>query len=352
MSSSDGAARQLHRRHVAQELLDAGTGHGGVVTPPGQLVGVVEQGHHRTGDEVDGRLVPGHQQQDARGEQLALGQAGPVLVHGGHQPAEQVVTGVGPPLFQQIEEVAGESGHALAAGGDVLVGQQEVGVEALGHGRRPHPELLVVLGRHPQEHADELHGDGVGEPLHQVDLAVPDGQVEQFVDHLAGAPAEGLDHLGCERLGHQAPQPGVVGRVPEEEGPQLPGGHHHGVVGVEIATEGGRHALDVDVLPVRAGPAVPQHGQAVGVPGQHPEAERAPADGRLAAQVGVDRVGIPRPLRVEGVEDGSGGRAAAGRLRVAHAVERTGCHPGRPDGGRPGAGRAGAARAQSRTSGL
>ena len=71
------AAGQLDGGDVAHHLLDGGPGRRGVLAPYGHLVGVFEQGQRTTGDEVDGRAVPGGQQQDAGRQQLRFAQDGP-----------------------------------------------------------------------------------------------------------------------------------------------------------------------------------------------------------------------------------------------------------------------------------
>ncbi len=57
---------ELDRRHVAQQLLDRRAGQARVGPQPRQLLGVLEEGQHAAGDQVDRGLVPGHQQEDGR----------------------------------------------------------------------------------------------------------------------------------------------------------------------------------------------------------------------------------------------------------------------------------------------
>ena len=194
------------------------------------------------------------------------------------QPAEQVVAGRAAPLGQQLEEVAGELEDGVVAPGDGLVGQEEVGVEPGGQGGRPVPEALLVLDGHAEHVADDADRQRVGEAREEVDGAGLEGGVDELVDHLLGAGPERLHHPGGEGLGHQAPQPGVVGRVPEEERARLDDGLGHGVVGRRARSEALGHPVEVDVLGVGARPPVAEDGQAVGVAGEHPEAQLAPVD--------------------------------------------------------------------------
>ena len=122
-------ARELHGADVAQHLLHGAAHDGGVVTHQRQLVGAPEQLERAPRHQVDGRFVAGHDEQDARGQQLPLGE-GHALLLGLDEPGQQVVTWMTPTFLQQVGEVLheGEDGpQALLHG----VGrEQEVGVEA------------------------------------------------------------------------------------------------------------------------------------------------------------------------------------------------------------------------------
>ena len=276
--------------------------------------GLFEQGEGAAGDEVDRRLVTGHEEEDAGRQQLAFGEHA-ALVLRSHQSAQQVVPRPGPPLGQQLEEVLGELEDGRSSGLDDLVGEEEVGIEPPGEGVRPLLEALLVVQGHAQEVADDPDRQGIGEGVDEIDLAGLEGGVEQLVDDLLGALAQRLDHPRRERLGHEPPQARVVRRVAEEEGAHLEHGlfHHLGAAGG--ASEPGRHAIDVDVEAVRARPLVTEDGQAVGMSGHHPEAQLVAVDRGALPQVGVQGEGIAGPQRVEGVEDGPVGLTRGHRSR-------------------------------------
>lgn len=144
----------------------------------------------------------------------------------------------------------------------------------------------------------------MGEGLEQIDPSLFESNIEQLVDHLLGPGPERFHHPGRERLGHQAAEPGVVGRVAEQEGAHGHHGRGHRVVG-QLGAEPPGHAVEVDVGPVRADPAVPQDAQAVGVAGEDPEAHLVAMGRRPIPELGVERVGVARPAGVERVEDRS-----------------------------------------------
>ena len=269
----------------------------------------------------DRRLVAGHQQQDARRQHLGLAQyRAPVL--GGHQPAEQILPGIALALGQQLEEVLRELEHRLAPGGDDLLGEQEVRVEAPGQGVGPPLEPVLVLHGHAEQVADDPHGQRVGEGLEQVDLVLLQGVVEQLVDHLLGATAKRLDHLGGEGLGYQAAQPGVVGRVPEEERPHLQHGRGHRVVLGQRGPEALGHPLDGHVQAVRAGPTVAEDGQAV-LGGGSPPRSPSRCGGSGHAPAGRRRAGRGRSTRRD-----RRGRRPGGRRTVP--AQRDGWDRGGP----------------------
>ena len=69
-------ARELHRRVVAQQLVDRVGVEARVVAPPFELRAVAQQRERAVADEVDGRLVPGDVQQDRPGRAAPRGRAG------------------------------------------------------------------------------------------------------------------------------------------------------------------------------------------------------------------------------------------------------------------------------------
>src|SRR5712691_825136 len=83
---ADDAGRAV----ITQELLDGGVDERGISPQPGQLFWMTQQRDDGVADQVRGCLVPGHQQQRARGYQFLLGEYLAVLV-GLHKQAEQVI---------------------------------------------------------------------------------------------------------------------------------------------------------------------------------------------------------------------------------------------------------------------
>ncbi len=103
----DGPAGELDRRHVAQQLLDAGAGHLGSSRRSASWSGCSNRANVPPAMRLTVVSWPGHQQEDAGRQQLGLGEH-VALVLRPHEPAQQIVTRVGPPLGQELEEVLGE----------------------------------------------------------------------------------------------------------------------------------------------------------------------------------------------------------------------------------------------------
>ncbi len=78
---------------------------------------------------------------------------------------------------------------------------------------RPTLEAMPVAGRHAEHLGDDRRGQGLRVAADQVHAAVPRDGVEQFVGQGLDPIAHFLDELRRERLMHQAPQPGMIGRV-------------------------------------------------------------------------------------------------------------------------------------------
>ena len=69
-----------------------------------------EQVDDRVADQADRRLVPGHDQEHDRAEDLLLGEC-VVLVPGGEQGADEIVLRIGAPRREQVGEVLDELAH-------------------------------------------------------------------------------------------------------------------------------------------------------------------------------------------------------------------------------------------------
>jgi hypothetical protein len=225
---------------------------------------------------------------------------------------------MGPTLFDETGEVLDERqdpGQTLLHG----VGrQEEVGVEAPGEGVGPHPELLVVLGRHPEHLDDDLHGEGIG--------------VVATRSHVPRSRAASSNSAQiCSTRGRSSSTTrGVKAFCTSPRRRVWSGGSRKRKGAISANTSPapvpamtwrsrwpGKRSV-VDVAAVAAGPLVPQNGQAVGVPGEDPEAEWTPMHGAALPQSGVDGIGVSDP----GGSNGSQTRRARrfGPSRAARAI--------------------------------
>ena len=315
----DGPPGELHRRHVAQQLLDPGAGHRRVVSEASQLVRLFEQGEGAAGDEVDRGLVTGHEEEDARGQQLAFAEHA-ALVLGSHQAAQQVVARDGPAARPAARRSTGRTaGRPSLRASMTSSVRRKSGSRPAGQRVRPLLEALLVGHGNAQEIADDPDGQRVGEGLDEIDLAGLEGGIEQLVDDLLGAVAQRLDHPGRERLGDESPQPGVVRWVAEEEGAHLP----HGLLPSRSCRVGRRNPAgmrsmstlrlsELDRLSRRTA-----RQSACRATTQKPNSLRwMGARSRSSAYSGE---GVARPLGVEGIEDGPVGLACGHRSR--HRVD-------------------------------
>ncbi len=297
------AGGPLHRAVVAQQLLHRAADERGLPMEAFELGGMPEQGKEAVADQVHGGLVAGDEEQDAGGEQLALGEPVALLLHcdeGGEQVRARMAAALGEQRAEVVRDPAPADAPALH---DRRVGRDADRVEAPDDVRRPLLDLLVVADRHPQHVADDGHGKGIGEIGDHVHPPRRLHPVEQAVDHALDLAAHALDHPGGERPVDERPQAGVVGRVAEEHGAGEAAGLRL------LAVLGREDGLEA----VAAEARVPQRRDAVLVAGQDPEAERAQVDGVGLAQVPVERVGV-------GVE---GGRERVEEVGLRHVTQLT-----------------------------
>ena len=179
-----------------------------------ELLGMAEQRPPSEERRVDGRLVPGVQEQDERADQLVLGEALPVVDHGG-ELGDQVLAGPARALPGEGAEVVGE----LDARADGLALRLDRGMELVHAAdvRRPRPEEMPLVLRHPEHLGD--HGDGQrlrdgGEQIDDVGVVdLP----QQAVDDRLDARPQALDVAGRERLRHEPPHARVIGRLHVED---------------------------------------------------------------------------------------------------------------------------------------
>ena len=190
-----------------------------------------QQAARAVAERVHRRLVPSVQQHDHRRDDLVLGQ--PITLVGDlHQLGDQVVPRVAAPGRCQGLDVADEliGGSFGPLPFDVVRGE----LVHLDDRVRPVQQQRAVLPRYPEQLADDRNGVRLGIVGNQVDGGVG-GRVADMVDatlgrslpavgplterpveHLGGDPLDRRTHRGHrlrgEHLGHQPPDPGVVGR--------------------------------------------------------------------------------------------------------------------------------------------
>jgi hypothetical protein len=127
----------LDRRVVAEELFDRAPDQLGVLPQPTEFVGMAEERQHAVADEPDRRLVAGHEEQDAGGEQLVHAQ--PLAPLGLGQAGEQVGLRCAPPLGDQPSKYRVRPPTAASADSRFLrdgAKSSRVSVRLLTHGRK------------------------------------------------------------------------------------------------------------------------------------------------------------------------------------------------------------------------
>ena len=169
-SMSSSAVRnghEVHGRLVAQQFLDHRDGQVRVVAQPLQHCRVAQQGQHAVGDEVDGGLVPGDEQQHRGADHCSSGMrpSGPssVAIAG-----EQVGAGcrrwasTSSPRYAR-SSLPASAAACLAVFRDPSPGS--VDCRAV----HPDPEALFVARGHAEQLADHRDRERVGEVVDDVD---------------------------------------------------------------------------------------------------------------------------------------------------------------------------------------
>ena len=252
---------------------------------------MAQQRQGAVADEIDRRLVTGHQQQDAGREQLLLVQLVTRLL-GGDERRQQVAARRGAALGDEAPEVVGEGAtRRHAALTHLGVRRQQDRVEAARDVETPALEALVVRHRDAQHLADHDDRQRIGELLDQIHRVVVVHLRQEAIDDLLDVRPEHLHHARGEGLAHETAQPGVIGRIAVQ--------HRQPESGRNGRPEAGRHKGRQRLL----GQArITQDRDHVFVAGQDPEAQRAVVHRVLGAQAVVHRVGIRQELRIHRVE--------------------------------------------------
>jgi hypothetical protein len=189
-----GTARDLHA--VELDVLERARG--------------AEQRPPADARRVHGGLVAGVQQQDARADELVLGQA-LALVQDERELGDEVLAGILAALARERAQVVGE----LAARPDGVLLHLERGVQLvhLADVGRPRAEQVAIGLRHAEHLGDHGHGQRLGDLGEQVELACPGDAVDEPVRDRLHPRAQGLDVAGREGFRDQPPHPRVIRRL-------------------------------------------------------------------------------------------------------------------------------------------
>src|SRR5882724_166194 len=283
--------RALHGPVVPQELLDGARDEPRRFAQAAQLARVLQERQDPVADQVDGRLVAGDEQEDARRDQLLLVELVARLL-GGDERRQEIAARRGAALGDETAEVVADgAASGRAAPRHLRIGRQPDRVETAGDVEAPTLEALVIRDRDAQYLADDIDGDRVGELLDHVHRAHGLGARDEIVDDLPNAGPQPLDDTRRERLADEAPEPRVVRRIAIQHREPDSAGH----LGAEAGgDERGQRLLDEAWIT--------QHRRHVLVAGEHPEAEWTVVNGVFGAKAVVGRIRIRQELRVHRIE--------------------------------------------------
>ena len=204
------APGELHGAVVPEELLDGV--HGQARVGAERLVGgpVAQEREGAVPDQVDRCLVPGDVEQHDLVEELALGQLVAFLLRP-DQGREEIVGRVLPlPRHDLAHVLLDEIGGRQ---GVLDVGRRDDRVERARQGVGSLSDLVALTLGHPQQLTDHGERQWVGEVGDHVHRRFRRHGVERLVDELLDPGPQALDPLRSERLGDEAAQSRVVGRV-------------------------------------------------------------------------------------------------------------------------------------------
>ena len=134
----------------------------GSVHDPFDGAGHFGEAKNRVADQIGCCFIAGDEQQGAEAQQFSHVQFLPVDL-GGEQVADQVIAGPAPPLFDQVQEVAG---HLLVGG--VVVLSRRTGPRLAHDHIGPLLEAVTVIRGYAHEFRDHDDRQGVRQRLDQV----------------------------------------------------------------------------------------------------------------------------------------------------------------------------------------
>ena len=184
---------------------------------------MAQQGHHAVPDEIGRRLVAGHKERDAGGDQF--GHVQPVVGRIGRQQRDDVVARLAHPLGDEVGEIGAHLHQAGLGNGHrfgpktAAAGKEAVDVQ------RPAPKMIHVRRRRAQE---LQHDDGrqrVGQRRDEIKAGAAGNLVEQIIDHGLHARGQCRQPLRLKERGQQPAQARVCGRVGVT--------HTHGIVALQ-----------------------------------------------------------------------------------------------------------------------
>ena len=177
---------------------------------------MAQERQHSVADEVHRRLVAGHEEEDAHGQQLALRQPITLLL-GRDERAQQIRPGLPASLGYLGAEVLGQRLPRLhAALLDLHIGLGTDGVKTARQVGRPLSDRGLITDGHPQHLADHRDGQRIGQVLDDVHRARRHDAIQEPVHDVLDMRAHRLHHARSKRLVHQGAQARVVGWILEE----------------------------------------------------------------------------------------------------------------------------------------
>ena len=268
-------------------------------------------------DEVDGRLVARHEQQQHHRDELGVRQAVAFLLRGDERGQQVVVARRLAPLVDHAFDELAHVGRGLG-GRKAFLGRDQR-LERERDRLRPRPQLIAFVGRHAEDLGDDLERERERERRDEVAPAVGRDSIEDLVDHLDDPRSPRLDRLRRERTGGEAPHTRVLRRVDVEK--RLVEALVARLALLLVAEQA--DALGAGVLgDVRTEPRVSQHLGHVVVARQHDETERAAMHGIGGPQLRVVRIRVRSHVGIEGIEEHLCSRhnGMLSRCRVRHEV--------------------------------